>query len=77
MCGQVQSLVVFPKGCSEGPWLQEVTSESMSVGGSREKPPGAGGALGWGGRAGGPGIPVDKVGAAASPHGQLCQQLWS
>lgn len=36
------------KGCSEGPWLQEVTSESMSVGGSREKPPGAGGALGWG-----------------------------
>ena len=50
MCGQVQGMVVFPKGCSEGPWLQEVTLESMSVGGSREKLPGAGGALGGQGR---------------------------
>ena len=28
MCGQVQGLAVFPKGCSEGPWLQEVMLET-------------------------------------------------
>ena len=36
---------MFPKGCFEEPWLQEVILERASVRRTREKPLGAGGAL--------------------------------
>ena len=64
MCGQVQGLAVFPKGCSEGPWLQEVTLETCQW----EEPGRSHQELEetWEGRAGGPSIPVDKVRATAS-----------
>ena len=64
MCGQVQGLAVFPKGCSEGPWLQEVMLETCQW----EEPGRSHQELEetWEDRAGGPSIPVDKVRATAS-----------
>ena len=55
---------MFPKGCSEGPWLQEVTLETCQW----EEPGRSHQELEetWEGRAGGPSIPVDKVRATAS-----------
>ncbi|NIG60775.1 Prefoldin [Pontoporia blainvillei] len=41
-CRQVQDTAVFPKGCFEEPWLQEVILEKASVRRTREKPPGTG-----------------------------------